>query len=106
MVARFDIYSLNMDPVVGKEAKNTRPCVVVSPDEMNQNLSTVIVAPVSSSSAKYPTRITVTLLNSERLIVLDQLRTVDKERLAKKIGSLEAAAQKEVLDRLQELFAE
>ena len=106
MVARFDIYLLNLDAVVGKDAKNTRPCVVVSPDEMNDNLSSVIVAPVSSSSAKYPTRIPVSILNSERLIVLDQLRTVDKERLAKKIGQVEKNAQKELLDRLHELFAE
>lgn len=106
MVKRFDIYLLNLDSVVGKDAKNTRPCVVISPDEMNDNLASVIVAPVSSSTAKYPTRLPVSILNSERLIVLDQLRTVDKERLTKKIGEVDKTAQKDLTDRLQELFAE
>ena len=106
MVARFDIYLLNLDSVVGKDAKNTRPCVVVSPDEMNRNLNSVIVAPVSSASAKYPTRIPVSILNSERLIVLDQLRTVDKHRLVKRIGEVEKSGQTAIMDRLQEMFAE
>ena len=106
MVARFDIYLLNLDERVGKEAKNTRPCVIVSPDEMNRNLGSVIIAPVSSSAVKYPTRLPVSILNSERLIVLDQVRTVDKDRLVKKIGAIEKNSQKELLDRLQEMFAE
>ena len=106
MVARFDIYLLNLDAVVGKDAKNTRPCVVVSPDEMNRNLNSVIIAPVSSTSARYPTRIPVSILNSERMIVLDQLRTVDKHRLVKKIGEVERAGQAAILERLQEMFAE
>lgn len=106
MVARFDIYLLNLDEKVGKDAKNTRPCVIISPDEMNRNLSSVIIAPVSSSSVKYPTRLPVSVLNSERLIILDQLRTVDKDRLVKKIGAIEKADQKELVERLQEMFAE
>jgi mRNA interferase MazF len=106
MVERFDIYLLNLDERVSKDAKNTRPCVIVSPDEMNRNLGSVIIAPVSSAAVKYPTRIPVSILNSERLIVLDQLRTVDKERLVKKIGAIEKANQKELIDRLQEIFAE
>ena len=106
MVERFDIYLLNLDAVIGKDAKNTRPCVVVSPDEMNRNLSSVIVAPISSSSIEYPTRLPISILNSPRLMVLDQLRTVDKQRLVKKIGNVEKPAQKDILDRLQEMFAE
>jgi mRNA interferase MazF len=105
MVARFDIYLLNLDEVAGKDAKNTRPCVVISPDEMNLHLGSVIVAPISSSTAKYPTRIPVTVLNSERSIVLDQLRTVDKSRLVKKIGEVDKNGRKTALDRLQEMFA-
>ena len=106
MVARFDIYLLNLDDRVSKDAKNTRPCVVVSPDEMNEHLGSVIVAPVSSSVNDYPTRIPVTVLNATRGVVLDQIRTVDKDRLVKKIGEVDAPARRELLDRLQEMFAE
>lgn len=106
MVNRFDIYLVNLDAVPSTDAKNTRPCVVVSPNELNRNISNVIIAPLSSATAKYPTRITVNFLNSERMIVLDQIRTVDKVRLVKKIGEIEKAVQKETLDRLLEMFAE
>ena len=107
MVARFDIYLLNLDERVSKDAKNTRPCVIVSPNEINDNINSVIVAPVSSAAINsYPTRLPVTILNAERSIVLDQLRTVDKDRLVKKIGELPANDRKDILDRLQELFAE
>lgn len=106
MVDRFDVYLVNLDEEVTKNARNTRPCVVISPDEMNRNLRSVIVAPLSSTNAKYPTRIQVNFLNSERSIVLDQIRTVDNERLVKKIGTIENSAQKETLDRLKEMFDE
>ncbi|MBP6002575.1 MAG: type II toxin-antitoxin system PemK/MazF family toxin [Pyrinomonadaceae bacterium] len=106
MVSRFDVYLVNLDTEVTKNARNTRPCVVLSPDELNRNLSNVIVAPLSSSTAKYPTRIAVNFLNNERMIVLDQLRTVDTARLVKKIGEVERSAHKETLDKLQEMFAE
>ena len=106
MVKRFDVYLVNLDDQPTKNAKNTRPAVVVSPDEMNRNLGYVIVAPISAPSAKYPTRIAVDLLNSQRTIVLDQIRTVDKERLVKHIGQIGKAARQTTLDRLQELFAE
>jgi mRNA interferase MazF len=106
MVSRFDVYLVNLDAEASKDAKNTRPCVVVSPDEMNRNISCVIIAPLSAATANYPTRVSVKFLNSERAIVLDQLLTVDKVRLVKKIGEIEKAVQKETLDRLQELFAE
>lgn len=106
MVDRFDVYLVNLDEEVTKNARNTRPCVVISPDEMNRNLRSVIVAPLSSTNAKYPTRIQINFLNSERSIVLDQIRTVDTERLVKKIGSIDNSAQKETLDRLKEMFDE
>lgn len=106
MVNRFDVYLVNLDAIPSTDAKNTRPCVVVSPDELNRNISNVIIAPLSSATAKYPTRINVNFLNSERMIVLDQIRTVDKVRLVKKIGEIETAVQKETLDRLLEMFAE
>ncbi|KXK01417.1 MAG: MazF family transcriptional regulator [Acidobacteria bacterium OLB17] len=106
MVERFDIYLLNLDEEIAKEAKNTRPCVVVSPDEMNRHLNSVIVVPVSSNKDRYPTRVAIDLLSSERSLVLDQIRTVDKARLVKKIGSIGKAERRSTLARLQEMFAE
>lgn len=106
MVNRFDVYLVNLDAEPSKDPKNTRPCVIVSPNEMNQNIANVIVAPLSAASVKYPTRVVVNFLNSERAIVLDQIRTVDKVRLVKKIGEIEKPVQKKTLDRLQEMFAE
>ncbi|MFN0278699.1 MAG: type II toxin-antitoxin system PemK/MazF family toxin [Pyrinomonadaceae bacterium] len=106
MVNRFEVYLVNLDAAPSKDAKNTRPCVVISPDEVNHNISSVIIAPLSSVERNYPTRITVNFLNNERAIILDQIRAVDKARLVKKIGEIEKSIQKETLDRLQELFAE
>ena len=98
--------SVNLDDEICGDAKNTRPCVVVSPNELNSNIANVIVAPLSSNTAPYPTRIPVTFLNSERSVVLDQLRAVDNARLVKKVGVLESAARKPILDCLTEMFAE
>ena len=106
MVKRFEVYLVNLDDAPSKDAKNTRPAVVISPDEMNRNVGHVIIAPISSPTAKYPTRISIELLNNERSIVLDQIRTVDKERLVKKIGDIGKAARGKTLERLQEMFAE
>lgn len=106
MVNRFDVYLVNLDAVPTRDAKNTRPCVIISPDEMNQHLANVMIAPLSASTAKYPTRVAVNFLSNERMVVLDQLRTVDKVRLVKKIGEIDKTATKAVLDRLQEMFAE
>ena len=105
MVSRFGLYLVSIDSATSKDAKNTRPCVIVSPDEMNRNVAHVLIAPISSATYGYPTRIPIDLLNSKREIVLDQLRTVDKERLVKKIGDLSSAEQKAVIERLQEFFA-
>ena len=106
MVKRFEVYLVNLDPQPSKDAKNTRPAVIISPDEMNDNLENVIIAPLSSTNAKYPTRVPATFLNNERFIILDQIRTVDKKRLVKKIGEIDADTRKAMLDRLKELFAE
>ena len=103
---RFDIYLVNLDEEVSKDAKNSRPCVVISPDEMNDNVPYVIVAPVSSGSAAYPTRIPIDLLKTRRYIVLDQIHAVDTERLVKKIGDTDAATQRKILETLQEFFGE
>ena len=106
MVDRFDVFLVNLDSEPTSDAKNTRPCVVISPDEMNHHIGHVIIAPLSSPSAKYPTRISVDFLNSKRSIILDQIRTVDLVRLVKKIGAIDKAAQTDTLEKLQELFAE
>jgi mRNA interferase MazF len=106
MVERFDVYLVNIDPEPARDAKNTRPCVVISPNEMNRNIANVIIAPLSADTKKYPTRISVEFLGGPRALILDQIRTVDKVRLVKKIGEIDKPAQKQILDCLQELFAE
>ena len=105
MVSRFQVYLVGLDHAIGKEAKNTRPCVVVSPDEMNRNMSSVLVAPISASTVKYPTRVEVDFLNSKRLVVLDQVRSVDKARLVKLIGEIDGSQRPEILNCLGEMFA-
>ena len=106
MVNRFDVYLVNLDPNPSRDAKNTRPCVVISPDETNRNLETVIIAPLSSTKVKYPTRVAVDFLNNERFVILDQIRVADKIRLVKKIGEMPPEAAKRTLERLSELFAQ
>lgn len=106
MVERFDVYLVNLDAQPSNDAKNTRPAVVISPDELNHHVGSVIIAPLASTDARYPTRIAIDFLNSERFVILDQMRTVDKVRLVKKIGEIDKSAQKNIIDKLQELFAE
>lgn len=105
VVNRFDVYLVNLDPTPSDAAKNTRPAVVVSPDEVNRNIDHVLIAPIATTNAKYPTRVAVEFLNSERSVILDQLRTVDKSRLVKKIGEIGEASRDLILDRLVEMFA-
>jgi len=88
VMKQYDIYLVSLDPVIGHEIKKTRPCVIVSPDEMNDNISTVIIALMTTKSHKYPTRLPVMFKNKSGWIVLDQIRTVDKRRLVKKMGTL------------------
>ena len=107
MVARrFEVYLINLDPTVGSEIKKTRPCLVISPDEMNAHIATVIVAPMTTRGRAYPTRVSCKFQGKDGQIILDQIRTVDKTRLVKKMGTISAAAQKSVLTILAEIFAE
>lgn len=106
MVNRFDVYLVNLDAEPSKNAKNTRPCIVISPNEMNHNVQHVLIAPLSSVTAKYPTRITVNFLNNERSVVLDQIRAVDSVRLVKKIGEIEKNERVGILKCLTEMFAQ
>ncbi len=104
VVNRFDIYIVSLDPARGSEIKKTRPCVVISPDEMNHNIKTVIIAPMTSSSKKYPTRTPLKFRGRKGQIVLDQIRTVDKDRLVKRIGRLKKNTYEKVGSILQEMF--
>jgi mRNA interferase MazF len=106
VIDRFDVYLVNLDPTVGSEIQKTRPCVVVSPDEMNHHIATVIIAPMTIQGHEYPTRVPCHFQDKEGHVVLDQLRTVDKVRLVKYLGRLDASEQQAVLAALAELFAE
>ena len=106
VVQRFEVYLVNLDPTVGSEIQKTRPCLVISPDEMNDAIATVIVAPMTTKGRDYPTRINCQFQGKDGQIVLDQIRTVDKARLVKKLGKIGTTTQKDVLRVLQEMFAE
>lgn len=107
MVAkRFEVYLVNLDPTIGREIKKTRPCLIISPDEMNRHIATVIVAPMTTKGRSYPTRIPCEFQEKQGQIVLDQIRTVDRSRLVKKLGQINSATQKAVLALLAEMFAE
>lgn len=103
---RGDIWLVNLDPTVGSEIQKSRPCVVVSPAELNDTLRTVIVAPMTSKGFAAPFRVPVTHAGTKGQIVLDQLRTVDKLRLVKKLGAVPAKTLTTVLVTLQKMFAE
>ena len=104
-VKRFDVHLAALDPPKGSEIRKTRPCLVVSPDEMNRHLQTVIVAPMTTVGRGYPSRVACRFGGKKGEVVLDQLRTVDKSRLVKRLGALDAATARRVLDVLQEMFA-
>ena len=105
VVKRFDVYLVNLDPTVGSEIQKTRPCLIVSPDEMNRNIRTVIIAPMTSAQKDYPTRVPCSFKKKEGQIVLDQIRTIDKTRLIKKLGMIDSRTQQDVISILQRLFA-
>jgi mRNA interferase MazF len=102
---RFDVHLVALDPTLGSEIQKTRPCVIVSPDEMNRHIHTVIVAPMTTKGRSYPTRVTCQFQGKRGEIVLDQLRTVDKIRLVKRLGRISDATQSAVLSALAELFS-
>jgi mRNA interferase MazF len=106
VVGRFDIYLVSLDPKVGREIQKTRPCLVISPDEMNRNIGTVIIAPMTTKGRPYPTRINCTFDGKDGQVILDQMRTVDKIRLIKKLGQISVSERQAVLNALAELFAE
>ena len=106
VVNRFDIFLVNIDPIIGNEIQNTRPYLIISPNEINHHIATVIVAPMTTKGQTYPTRVACQFQGQNGRIVLDQIRTVDKTRLVKLLGQISAEEQKTVLDILAEMFTE
>lgn len=106
VVKRFEVYLVNLDPTVGSEIRKTRPCLVISPNEMNHHIATLIVAPMTTKGRSYPTRVACHFDGKSGQVVLDQLRTIDKRRLIKRIGKIDRKTAKEVLEKLGEMFSE
>ena len=102
---RFDVFLVSLDPTIGHEIKKTRPCLIISPNEMNRFIATVIIAPMTSKGRDYPSRVDCTFQGIQGQIVLDQVRTVDKLRLVKRLGAISENAQQKVLQVLNEMFA-
>lgn len=104
-VSRGEVHLVRLDPTLGSEIKKTRPCLIVSPDELNHHLRTVIVAPMTTGGQAYPWRVACRFQGRAGFVALDQLRTVDSERLVKRLGRLSPSTATAVLDTLQEMFA-
>jgi len=104
-VVRGDVYLVDLNPTRGREIRKTRPCVVVSPDELNAHLRTFIVAPLTTGAHRYPFRIPCKFKGRQGHIVLDQLRTVDQERMVRRLGAIASATLERTLTTLQEMFA-
>lgn len=105
VVNRFDVFLVNLDPTLGSEIQKTRPCLIVSPDEMNHNIRTAIIAPMTTAGKDYPTRVTCVFGDKQGQIVLDQIRTIDQKRLIKKLGTIDPETQLNVVTVLQKMFA-
>lgn len=105
VIKRFDIVLLSLDSTQGHKIQKTRPCVVISPDEMNRHIGTVIVAPMTTHGREYPSRVPVRFQRKQGQIVLDQIRTVDKSRLVRHLGKLDTVTADKMLQVLQEIFA-
>ena len=105
VVQRFDVFLVSLDPTVGSEIRKTRPCLIISPDEMNNHIRTVIIAPMTTVARNYPTRVSCTFQEKNGQVVLDQIRSIDKTRLVKKLGAIDSRAQLDVVSVLQRLFA-
>jgi mRNA interferase MazF len=104
IIKQYDILLVNLDPTVGHEIQKIRPCVLLSPDEMNENIETIIIAPMTTKSHDYPTRIKIIFNETIGWIVLDQIRTIDKKRVIKKLGKLELNTIKEIKKTIREML--
>lgn len=105
VISRFDVYLVNLDPTIGHEARKTRPCLIISPDEMNRHIGTVILGPMTTKGRDYPTRVNLTFQSKKGQIILDQIRTIDKSRLIKRLGKIDKNTAQKLLEILNEMFA-
>lgn len=105
-INQYAVYLINLDPTIGHEIKKTRPCVVISPDEMNRHLQTVMIAPMTTKSHNFPSRISLSFANHKAWIVLDQIRTIDRQRLIKCLGKLEARTATKIKQIIKEMLVE
>ena len=103
VVNRFDVYLIELDPTIGSEIKKTRPCIIVSPNEMN-GLKTVLIAPMTTKGFYAPSRVELQFQDKTGLVLLDQLRSVDKSRLVKKLGTIDTQTQKTISSTLVDMF--
>jgi mRNA interferase MazF len=103
---QYEIFLIALDPTIGHEIKKTRPCVVISPNEMNDYIGTVIIAPMTTKSHDYPSRISIKFMKKEGWIMLDQIRCIDKSRLVKKLGILEEKDIRKTKEILKEMFVD
>lgn len=92
VVTQYDVYLIRLDPTIGREIRKSRPCLVISPDEMNAHIGTVIIAPMTTKSRAYPSRVSTRFQGKAGWVVLDQIRTIDKTRLIRRLGSLDSRA--------------
>jgi mRNA interferase MazF len=106
VIKQYEVYLISLDPTIGHEIKKARPCVIISPDEMNENISTVIIAPLTTQSHFYPTRIPLKFTGKDAWIVLDQLRTVDRKKLIKKLGKIEQVIVKRIKSIIKEMLVD
>lgn len=105
-IKQYEVHLISLGPTVGREIRKTRPCVVISPDEMNRHIQTVIIAPMTTKSRDFPTRVRLTFQGKRGWIVLDQIRTVDKSRLVKKLGRLKEATAAKIKDVIREMLVD
>lgn len=104
-VRRFDIWLVELDPTIGFEIQKTRPCVVVSPEEMNRTYRTVVVAPMTTSRLKFATRANIFFAERDGQVALDQIRAIDRSRLIRRLGTADQTATEDILDKLQRMFS-
>ena len=105
-IEQYDLVLVNLDPTVGSEMKKTRPCTVISPNEMNKYLQTIVIAPITSSSRDYPTRVSINQEKTKGWVVIDQIRTIDKRRVVKILGKLNNSEIEKVKNMIKETFVE
>jgi mRNA interferase MazF len=103
---QYEIFLIALDPTIGHEIKKTRPCVIISPDEMNDNIGTVIIAPMTTKSHNYPSRIEIKFMKKDGWIMLDQIRCIDKSRLVKKLGSIGDKEIRKIKETMKEMFVD